>query len=186
MLPDPHAAQDPVLVTPRLVLRELTLADVDFVATMTADPEVMRYFPRCYTRAEAEEWVRVQLERYRNDGHGFWQACDRATGERVGQVGLCRRELDGVTEWEIAYRIHRPFWRRGLATEAAAATRDHAFAVLGKPRVISLVRPENVPSQGVARKLGMTAAPALILHGGYDHLVFSLGRPEWEARRARA
>lgn len=43
-----------ILETPRLLLREMTLDDLDFVATMLADPEVMRYYPRCCTREESE------------------------------------------------------------------------------------------------------------------------------------
>jgi RimJ/RimL family protein N-acetyltransferase len=166
----------PVLQTPRLVLRELALADLDFVAAMLADPEVMRYYPKCYTRAEAEGWVRRQLARYARYGHGLWLALDRATGQPVGQVGLVVQEVDGVEEAEVGYLIHRPFWRRGLASEAAAATRDHAFTACAKARVISLVRPENVPSQGVAVKIGMAPERRTQFHG-LEHIVFAVSRP---------
>ncbi len=71
--------------------------------------------------------------------------------------------------------IHRPFWRQGLATKAAAATRDYAFNVLGTVRVISLIRPENIPPQGVARKIGMQPEKRT-MHAGSEHLVFSRRR----------
>jgi RimJ/RimL family protein N-acetyltransferase len=161
-----------------LVFREMALADLDFIAAMLADSEVMRYYPRCYTRAEAETWVRRQLDRYAKHGHGLWLVQDRATGQPLGQVGLLIQQVEGVAEPEIGYLIHRPFRRRGLATEAAAATRDVAFDKLGKPRVISLIRPENVPSQGVARRIGMRPGPHTVQHGGFTHLVFSIAREE--------
>jgi ribosomal-protein-alanine N-acetyltransferase len=167
-----------ILETPRLVLREMTLADLDFVAAMLADPEVMRFYPKCYTREESEDWIRRNLERYARDGHGRWLVLDRVTGQPVGQVGLIRQEMDGLDEAEVGYMIHRPFWRRGLATEAALATRDHAFDVLGKAYVISLVRPENAPSQGVARKLGMRPRKPSGQHGCFEHLVFEVTRAE--------
>ena len=162
-----------ILETPRLVLREMTLADLDFVAAMLAHPEVMRYYPKCYSRAEAEGWISRQTGRYNSHGHGLWLVSDKATGEPVGQVGLSPQVVDGVEEPEIGYLIHRPFWRRGLASEAAAGVRDHAFSVLGKAYVISLIRPENIPSQGVARKIGMQPG-RMTQFGGYDHLVFKL------------
>jgi RimJ/RimL family protein N-acetyltransferase len=77
---------------------------------------------------------------------------------------------------EVGYMIHRPYWRRGLATEAATATRDYAFFKLDKPRVISLVRPVNLPSQGVARKIGMQPEDHLVQHGGFEHFVFAVSR----------
>ncbi len=57
------------------------------------------------------------------------------------------RESTGARSAEIGYLIHRPFWRQGIAFEAARAVRDFAFERLALPRIISLIRPENVPSQ---------------------------------------
>jgi [ribosomal protein S5]-alanine N-acetyltransferase len=162
-----------ILETPRLVLREMTLDDLDFVATMLAHPEVMRYYPKCYSRAEAEGWIRRQLGRYSSHGHGLWLVSDKTTGEPVGQVGLSPQVVDGFEEPEIGYLIHHPFWRCGLASEAAAGVRDHAFNVLGKTYVISLIRPENIPSQGVARKIGMQPG-RITQFAMYDHIVFKL------------
>ena len=164
------------LETPRLVLREMSLADLDFVATMLVDPEVMRYYPKCYSRQEAEVWVERQMNRYARHGHGLWLVLEKASGQPVGQVGLLFQYFQGVDEKEGACLIHRPFWRRGFATEAASACRDYAFDVLGRQRVIALIRPENVPSQGVARKLGMTPEPDRIWHSRFEHLVFSVSR----------
>jgi RimJ/RimL family protein N-acetyltransferase len=160
----------------RLVFRELSPGDLDFVAAMLAHPEVMRYYPQLFSRQEAQEWIERQLGRYARNGHGLWLVQDRATGEPRGQVGLLMQSLDernGVEEPEIGYLIHRPFWRQGLATEAALATRAWAFETLGLDRVISLIRPENLPSQGVARKLGMTPEKRAQFHG-LEHIVFAV------------
>ena len=164
-----------VLETDRLALREMSLDDLDFVATMLADPQVMRFYPKCYSREESAGWIERQLERYARDGHGLWLVLERETGQPVGQVGLTVQQVDGVAEPEVGYLIHRPFWRRGFASEAAAATRDHAFRELGLPRVISLIRPENLPSQGVARRIGMKPERR-VLHAGIEHLVLARSR----------
>jgi len=53
-----------VVDTPRLILREMSLDDLNFVATMMADPEVMHYYPKCYSREEARSWVERQASRW--------------------------------------------------------------------------------------------------------------------------
>ncbi|HWX24782.1 MAG TPA: GNAT family N-acetyltransferase [Vicinamibacteria bacterium] len=167
-----------VIETPRLRLREMTLADVDFVAGMLADPAVMRFYPKIYSRREAEEWVLKQRMRYRDHGHGLWLAVEATTREPVGQVGLVRQEVEGRPEEEIGYLLAASCWGRGYATEAARATRDHAFRVLRKDRVISLIRPENVPSQRVAQRIDFTVR-SRTLFGGFEHLVFGMERSQW-------
>jgi len=165
----------PVFETERLRAREMTLDDLDFVAAMLAHPEVMRFYPRRYSREEAWGWVERQLARYREHGLGLWLIEERAGGEPVGQVGLLVQRVNGALQPEVGYLVHRPFWRRGYATEAALATRDHAFCALDLPRVVSLIRPVNLPSQGVARKLGMRPE-GTALHAGMEHLVFAVSR----------
>ena len=167
----------PVLETPRLALREMSLDDLDFVAAMLGHPEVMRFYPKVYSRDKAWTWLERQRERYARDGHGLWLVEDRATGEPVGQVGLMTQLVDGVREPEIGYLIHRPFWRRGLASEAALGVRTWAFDTLGHERVISLIRPENLPSQGVARKLGMTPEKR-VQFWELEHIVFSVRKAD--------
>jgi RimJ/RimL family protein N-acetyltransferase len=165
-----------ILETSRLILREMSLDDLDFVAAMLADPEVMRYYPKCYSRAEAGIWIERQMKRYARHGHGLWLVLDKATGQPVGQAGLLIQQVRGVEEKEVAYLTARPSWRRGFATEAARACRDYAFEVLGRQRVIALIRPENIPSQAVARKLGLQPEPDRIQHSGFEHIVFAVSR----------
>jgi RimJ/RimL family protein N-acetyltransferase len=166
-----------ILETTRLTLRELAPDDLDFMAEMLADAEVMRYYPKRLTRELSAEWIERQIGRYKTDGYGLWLAEEREGGKPVGQVGLVRQTVNGAEECEVGYLIHRPYWRHGFATEGAQACRDYAFKTLRQARVISLVRPENAASQGVARNLGMEVigrAP----HGGYEHLVFAVKNPE--------
>jgi [ribosomal protein S5]-alanine N-acetyltransferase len=165
-----------IIETPRLFLREVTVSDLDFLATMMADPKVMRFYPKRYSREEVEAWIGRQQESYSKHGHGNWLVLDKATGEPVGRAGLTMQAVDRVEQPELGYMIHRPFWRQGLATEAAIAVRDYAFWKLNKPYVISLIRPENLPSQGVARKLGMAPRDQLVTHAGLPHQVFWLCR----------
>jgi RimJ/RimL family protein N-acetyltransferase len=153
----------------------MTWDDLDFMATLLADERVMRHYPKCCTREEAELWLGRVIERYAKHGHAFWLVSLRATGEPIGQVGLLLQHVDGVDEPEIGYMIHAPHWRQGYAFEAASAVRDYAFSTLDKPRVISLIRPVNIPSQRVALRIGMKPEKITRWHDA-DHLVFSLAR----------
>jgi len=165
-----------IVETARLRLREMDLADLDFVAAMLADPEVMRHYPQVYDRAGAKAWLERQRKRYAEHGHGLWLTVLRTTGEPVGQIGLLRQEVEGVTESEIGYLLHRPYWHQGLATEAALGVRAYACDTLGRPRLISLIRPANHPSQAVARRVGM-AQEKEVTFMGRTHLVFALKAP---------
>lgn len=166
------------LKTPRFQLREMSLDDLDFIAEMMADPEVTRFYPKQYNREESAAWIERLLTRYARDGYGLWLVEKRETGEPVGQVGLLNQLIEGETLAEIGYLIHRPFWQKGFAYEASAGVRDYAFRELNKPRVSSLIRPVNLPSQAVATKLGMQREERIVLHGGGDHYVYAMNRPE--------
>ena len=161
-----------ILETPRLLLRQMSLDDLDFVADLLADPEVMRYYPRCCDREESEAWIRRQRARYAKDGFGFWLAVAHDTGEPVGQAGLLMQNLDGVMQVGLGYLMHRPFWRRGFADEACAGILDHAFETLGMGRVVCPIRPENEPSRRLAEKLGMLPERQ-IEYAGFQHIIYT-------------
>jgi RimJ/RimL family protein N-acetyltransferase len=164
-----------VIETERLSLREMNLGDLEFVSEMLSDPEVMRFYPKRYSREESQAWVERQMWRYEEHGHGLWLVIEQKSAQPVGQVGLVMQQVEETWEAELGYLIHRPYWRRGYATEAAQGVRRYTFDVLGKNRVISLIRPENSPSQGVARKLSMVPEREVDFKG-LKHIIFSLMR----------
>src|SRR5574341_1724737 len=150
--------------------------DVAFVAEMLADPLVMRYYPKPLSRDEAAQWVERQCVRYAKDGHGLWLVVEK-NGGPVGQVGLAFQEVEDERLPEIGWLVHQPFQRKGFATEAAIAVRDWALARY--ERIVSLIRPVNVPSRRVAEKIGMRAGPLVEFHG-YAHVLYERAR---DARR---
>jgi [ribosomal protein S5]-alanine N-acetyltransferase len=167
-----------ILTTPRLMLREISLDDLDFMCEMLGDPEVMRFYPQIYDRDGAATWITKAVQRYADHGHGLWLACDRESLEPRGQVGVLTQEVEGRSLIEVGWMIHRPFWRQGLASEAAGACHNWAFENTGCDVVHALIRPANVPSQGVARKLGMSPLPKTVEFRGYEHFLFRIGRDE--------
>jgi RimJ/RimL family protein N-acetyltransferase len=141
--------------TPRLTFREMTPDDLDNMAALLGDPQVMRYYPQPKSRQEALAWIAWNQRLYREHGFGLWLLTLRATEEFVGDCGLTPQQVDGVTELEVGYHIRAALQGRGLATEAAAACRDHARDVLGVDRLIAIIGLGNRPSQRVAEKLGL-------------------------------
>ena len=163
---------DAVLETRRLLLRPLTADDLDFIAEMLAHPDVMRFWPRTYDRAEALAWIRRQREGYEAYGHAYWLMLDRITRKPMGQAGLLMCEVEGVAEPSLGYMLHRPYWGRGLATEATAACRRHGLRDRRYPRLTCLIRPENIPSLRVAARLGLMPEK-LVRYKDMLHLMFT-------------
>jgi RimJ/RimL family protein N-acetyltransferase len=133
----------------------MTPDDLDDMAALLGDPQVMRYYPHPKSREEALAWITWNQRLYREHGFGLWLLTLRATGEFVGDCGLTPQRVDGVTELEVGYHVRAALQGRGLATEAAAACRDYAREVLGVDRLIAIIDPRNRPSQRVAEKLGL-------------------------------
>lgn len=145
-----------ILTTARLRLREMQASDLDFIAEMMADPEVMQFFPKVATWEEAAANIALNQRRYAEFGHGQWLIEERATGRPLGRCGLITQIVHGEPIREVGYMLHRPYWKQGFAAEAALATRDYGFQHFGSPFLISLIRPENLASAAVAKRMGMT------------------------------
>lgn len=162
---EPKDGADKILETERLVLRQMTMDDVDALMDIFSDPEAMRYYPSTKSRDEAEGWVRWVQHSYEENGFGLWAAILMETGEFTGQCGLMPQQVEGHREVEIGYLFLRRFWGRGLATEAAYAARSYGFRRLGLDRLVSLIDPANVPSKRVAERVGMEFEKQVNWHG---------------------
>lgn len=158
------------LETPRLILREMNPDDAPALHAVLGDAETMRWYPRPCSFEEVEESIARQISRY-PAGAGLLGMVLKETGVLVGDCGLVWQEVDGIEEPEIGYHLLRACWNRGLATEAARAVMDSAFSTLACDHVISLIRPENLPSRRVAEKNGLTL-DRIVFWRGFDHCVY--------------
>lgn len=149
----------PNLDTGRLTLRAHTLADLDDVVAMWADPDVTRYIGGRPSPAE-ETWARLlrNVGLWPLLGFGYWVIRERATGRFVGEAGFAdfRRDitppLEGAPEvgWALATWAHG----QGYATEAVRAVLAWGDAHLAAPRTVCMITPANAPSIRVAEKCG--------------------------------
>jgi [ribosomal protein S5]-alanine N-acetyltransferase len=164
-----------ILETTRLILRELTPEDADALARVISDPATMRFYVAPFDRSGVEQWIARNIRRYAANGHGLWAMILKGSGELIGDCGLTVQNVDGINEIEIGYHVRRDLWGQGLATEAARSCRDFGFAQIGVERLISLIRPENLPSRRVAEKAGMTVWKEVNWHE-LRHLVYVIYR----------
>ena len=170
-----------VLETERLILRELEQADLPALCRTLQDKQAMYAYEHAFSDEEAQAWLANQRRRYREDGFGLWGAALKADGRLIGQCGLTLQPLgDGTQEVEIGYLFERAYWHQGYATEAAVACKEYAFSVLGKERVCSIIRENNLPSRRVAERNGMRICGRLVKHYyGMEmpHLIYRAENP---------
>jgi RimJ/RimL family protein N-acetyltransferase len=154
-----------ILETRRLRLREFRPDDLDELAAMVGDEEQMRFYAGPRTRAEAGAWIDRNLSLYEEHGFGFWLIRSRPTSEFLGYCGIRPLVLEGASAIEIGWHTKKTAWNRGIATEAAAAVRDFAFARFAQPRLVALIHPDHLASRRVAEKIGMREGAATIFDG---------------------
>ena len=128
--------------------------DLDAMAGLLGDPEVMRFYPAPKSREQAAEWIAWNQRNYDEHGYGLW-IIETHAGYFVGDCGLTWQEVNGVKRLEVGYHV-TPRWQgHGIATEAAAACRDFAREHLETSELVAIVHPDNCASERVAEKIGM-------------------------------
>lgn len=167
----------PELSTPRLLLRPFMADDLDALAAIYADPEVMRMNGSgVRSRAETEMMLAANAEGWQTRGSGDWAVTWRATGELVGLCGFVRPA-------ELGYILSRASWGQGIATEAATACVAYGFERLGYGEISASAAAVNTASRRVLEKLGMrrTHNAHFDLNGG---VYYAITRQEWLAGRS--
>ncbi|MEZ0066294.1 RimJ/RimL family protein N-acetyltransferase [Streptacidiphilus sp. MAP12-20] len=174
------------LKTQRLLLRGWRDDDLDALAAIYADPEVMRYIRdgSVHDRAGTAAALTRMREMWAERGFGLFAAEELESGTLVGWVGLAVPTFlpEVLPAVEIGWRLARPYWGRGFATEGARVALRFGFEEAGLDRVVSICHPDNTASERVMTKLGLrlereTVVPA---HGGRVR-VLAISREEYAA-----
>lgn len=174
-----------VIVTPRLLLRELEQSDFADLAEMLQDPDVVYAYEHRFTHEDVQAWLDRQKARYAQYGFGLWAVVNKNAGEVVGQAGLTLQPCEEEEVLEIGYLLKKRFWHQGYAREAAEGIKQYAFYTLNAPKVCSIIKTYNVPSMQVAKAIGMEKEKeftAAYFNGGRPHFLFSVYKKEEENR----
>ncbi len=168
-----------VITTERLALRRMTLDDFDAVRRIHSDPEVMWVYGGVFSEQQTREWMQRNLDRYERDGVGFFAITLKSSGELVGCGGIIMQETDQGVEPEVGYQMRRDQQGKGYATEMAWGCMEYAFETMQADHIISLIRPDNMPSRRVAEKNGLVVDREMMFHD-MPHLVYRLTKLDWE------
>lgn len=144
--------------TARLILRPWIEKDRQRFAGMSADPVAMEHLLPLAGPEETDGWIDRQLAHLAKHGFCFWAVEGKESGDFVGAIGLLRigYEAHFTPAVEVGWRVSRPFWGRGYASEAAAASIRFGFEVLGLPEIVANTVAQNTRSRRVVEKLGMS------------------------------
>jgi len=145
-----------MIETARLLIRPLRWDDLDALSALLTDRETLTFWPRPYTPEEAAAWLARSVASHAESGLGRCAVVLKADGRFIGDAGVVPdKVIDGETVADLGYILQRRVWGRGLASEAAMALRDWAFAK-GLPSLHATMPTAHRASQRVAEKLGMT------------------------------
>jgi RimJ/RimL family protein N-acetyltransferase len=143
------------LRTSRLLLRPWRDEDIAAAAEMSADPAVMEFL---LPQSDWAARIRAHWKRY---GFGQWVVEIAGQASFIGVVGLntISYQAHFTPAVEIAWRLARPHWGQGYATEAARASLDYGFQNLRLSEIVATTVPANGRSRRVMERLSMARAP---------------------------
>jgi len=142
------------LITDRLQLSPITLADADRLAVLHADARMMNLLQHgVLSRAQSDEMVANYAAEWPALGFGSWTVTERAGGRLVGLGGL--RVHDGDHGIALRVALIPEVQGKGYGPELGRAAVEFAFTVPRLDRVTAVTRLDNVPSQRMLEKIGM-------------------------------
>jgi len=172
------------LRTPHFVLRQPQVGDAELIARYLNDFAVsgnLARVPYPYHLSDAKAWLRTRLPNLPPEETNF--SIDLPGEGFGGHVGFHQGPQGPI----VGYWLGRPFWGRGIMTEAAIACIDWFFSVSTAPVLYSGVFHFNAASLAIQAKLGFTQtgrSTLLCLARGaeVEHIDTKLTRSVWKAR----
>jgi len=143
----------PVLETSRLILRPITIEDLEAIFKWTGDPRVNKYmiYPLYKTPEDGREWIQNLYNEEKKIDYGF---VFKETGELIGSGGLYYHE--DIDVWGIGYNLAYDYWRKGYTVEAMKKIIEYARTKYDIHTIAGTFAVENYGSRRVMEKLGMT------------------------------
>ena len=156
------------LNTDRLLLRQWRDSDREPWAALCADPEVMEFLSSSRDRATSDMAIDRWRSRIEEQGWSFWAVEVKGTGAFVGMTGLQvpAEPHPCLPCTEIGWRLARPYWGQGYASEAAIRVLRFSFTHLGLQEVVASTAVGNIRSSAVMKRIGMSGPETTFVHPG--------------------
>ena len=145
-----------ILETDRLLIRQLTVDDANFIFELLNDPSFIQNIGdrNVRTMEDAQAYIlNGPVDSYAKNGFGLSLVILKVTGEVIGMCGLIKR--DALEDVDIGYAYLPRYWSKGYAIEAALAMKSYARDTIQLKRLVAIVDPANIGSIRVLEKLGM-------------------------------
>ncbi|MEO7166756.1 MAG: GNAT family N-acetyltransferase [Spartobacteria bacterium] len=163
-----------ILESERLILRQLTVDDADFMLELMNEPGFIEFVADrgLRTPADAAGYITEKiLPSYARFGFGFYRVELKEAGTPIGICGLVKRET--LPEVDVGFALLARFCGMGYAFEAATAVLQHARSVLGLTGIVGVTAPGNRESIKLLEKLGLKFQRKIHLPGfGPESLLF--------------
>jgi [ribosomal protein S5]-alanine N-acetyltransferase len=159
-----------VIMTPRLVLRELDADDASFILELLNEDDFVRFIgdKGVRTLADAREYIaKGPVDSYVRNGFGLYAACLR-DGTALGICGLVKR--DGLTAPDLGFAFLSRHRSRGYALESSQAVLERGREVFKLQRILAITTPTNHRSIGLLEKAGFKYEGMIRLSDDGDEL----------------
>lgn len=177
---------EPVVHTARLILRPPVLEDFERWADFQSDPDTTRFIGGPQEPPQVWRAMMSVAGAWALTGVGFFSVIEKSSGQWIGRIGPWHPH--GWPGREVGWSLHRDAMGKGYALEAAVASLDYAFGVLGWDEVIHAIDPENHPSRSLAARLGSINRGRGQLPAPFEDAVVDLWgqtRADWSINRDR-
>ena len=146
-----------VLGTERLILREFTVEDAEFILALLNEPSFLRYIGDKKVREleDARQYIlNGPVASYERNAFGLYLVELRESHTPMGMCGLIQREE--LPDPDIGFAFLPEFWNKGFAFEAATAVLQDARERRRLERILAITSLDNEASIGLLQRLGFT------------------------------
>ena len=167
--------------TERAILRQFTMDDLDDLAFVMANPQVMKYLEidcRPLSREQTETAIANIILHWERHGFGRWAVICKEDRKLIGMAGF--RSHEDIAE--LIYILDEPYWGKGLATEIAGAIIECGFETCKFARIMAMTRPANMASRRVMDKLGMKFEKESEIYG-IAAVEYSISKEDFYSRK---
>jgi ribosomal-protein-alanine N-acetyltransferase len=153
-----------ILQTPRIIIREFNADEESLLVNLYLDERVTQHVSKRSIEENKQKFADALKGYQDNTGLGRWGIFNPANDDFIGVCILKPADAD-PTQIELGYVLAEAYWGKGLATELANALVKYGFEQKSLTEICACTDPENIASQNVLTKAGLTRQGTIFWHG---------------------